>query len=245
MRHLLFIALIFTFFSCKKSEDRRCLKVAGTETTIERDLDDFTKIFIGPNIHVSLVQDSLDKVVITGGENLVNFISSDIVDGELQIENINKCNFLRSYKHQVFVEIHLTTLTKVYFEGTKPLVCNSVINGNNLSVIIRDGAGEVDLDVNYNNLDFTVTNGWGNFVLKGNVNKLNLNIWSNGFGDAYGLNVANDLEVVSNTAGLLKVNADGANLKVEISSIGDVWYLGNPTDLLYTKYGAGELLDKN
>ncbi len=245
MKYLVFIAFILTFVSCKKSEDRRCMKGAGSDITIERELNDFTKIFIGPNIHIALIQDSLDKVVITGGENLVNFITSDIIEGELRIENKNRCNFLRSYKHEVHVEIHLTTLSKIYFEGTKPLSCNSVIKGNNLSVIVRDGAGEVALNLDFNNLDYTVTNGWGNFVLKGDVDKLNLNIWSNGFGDAYGLQVANDLEVVSTTAGLIKVNGEGANLKVEISSIGDVWYVGNPADLLYTKYGSGELLDKN
>jgi len=240
--------LIFTLFglmACKKAEDRRCVKSAGETTTISVSVDSFEKIFVGPNLNLVLVQDSLNEMRITGGENLVKFISSDVADGLLRIENENRCNFLRSYKHELTVEVHFTTLSEINFEGTKPLRCASPISGNNLSVFIRDGAGLVDLDVDYNNVNMTVTNGWGNFDISGLANSLNLNIRNNGFGTTYGLSVANQVNVISNTAGLLKVNTEGADCQVQIQSVGDVWYIGSPDSMDFTNLGEGQLVDKN
>ena len=39
-----------------------------------------------------------------GGENLLNFITTEIIGGKLIIQNTNRCNFLRSYKKVVVVE---------------------------------------------------------------------------------------------------------------------------------------------
>jgi hypothetical protein len=110
---------------------------------------------------------------------------------------------------------------------------------------VRDGAGPVDLDVNYNNITYAVTNGWGNFDLSGTTNSLIMDIRSNGFGSTYDLEVANELTVTSNTAGLLKVNANGANCTFDIESVGDLWYIGVPTTLDISSSNEGEVINKN
>lgn len=246
MKWLAIIPLLF-LFSCKKAEDRRCWKGAGEDVTVERTVDDFTDLYVGPHVSVRLVQDGQSKVEITGGKNLVNFITTEVVDGQLRIENTNRCNFLRSYKHEIEVVVHLGALPlkEVYFEGTRPFTCDENLVLSNLSVIIRDGAGKMNFDVACNDLTIVVTNGWGNFELKGTANKLHLDIRNNGFGDAYQLNVAQEVNVVSNTSGVVKVDADVPVFNVQTSSSGDVWYVGNPGTLNYTNYGTGELIDKN
>ena len=245
MKWTLLILISLTVLSCKKAEDRRCFKSAGDEVTIERPVESFDKIYVGPNIKITLVQDSLDKVVITGGENLVNFISSDVTDGQLRIENNNSCNFLRSYKHEINVEIHFSSLNEFYFEGTKPVTNLGTIESSNLIVVIRDGAGEVNLNVDCGNLNVTVTNGWGNFKVSGNTINLHLDIRSNGFGNTNNLNVAQNVDVASDSGGVIEVNAEGAVLKAQTTSSGDIWYIGTPLDLQFAQYGAGELINKN
>lgn len=245
MKYEWIILFLLVMLSCKKAEDRRCLKGAGEETTITVALDDFHEIFIGPNINVVLVQDSLNELHIFGGENLVNFISSDVEEGLLDLRNENKCNFLRSYKREITVEVHFTTLSQINFEGTKPLRCEKTITGNNLAVFVRDGAGLVDLDVAYNNISYTITNGWGNFDLSGTTGTLKMNIRSNGFGSTYNLDVSQQLDVVSNTAGLLKLNTEGADCRVQLQSVGDIWYIGTPNSLDVTTLDKGEWINKN
>ncbi|PWL24086.1 MAG: hypothetical protein DCO96_14960 [Fluviicola sp. XM-24bin1] len=245
MKWIAVISVVFVFIGCKKAEDRRCMKSAGPETEVTRELGAFHGLFIGPNINIVLIQDTEDKVVIKGGANLVNFITSDINDGVLRIFNENKCNFLRSYKHEVTVEVHYTGISFIEFEGTKPMTTQGTISGNNLVIVIRDGAGLMDLDLDYNNVSLTITNGWGNFDFSGNTATLTLNIRSNGFGSTYDLNVSNTVDVISNTAGLLKINTEGADCNIQLQSTGDVWYIGNPNSLDASELGSGTLIDKN
>jgi hypothetical protein len=136
-------------------------------------------------------------------------------------------------------------MSYVEFEGTKPLVSENQITGNNLTLVIRDGAGLVDLDLDYNNVNVTVTNGWGNFDLSGSTGTLIMNIRNNGFGSTYNLNVTNSMDIISNTAGLLKLNTQGADCNIQLQSTGDVWYIGTPNTLNASELGDGALIDKN
>ena len=125
------------------------------------------------------------------------------------------------------------------------MTTQGTISGNNLVIVIRDGAGLMDLDLDYNNVSLTITNGWGNFDFSGNTATLTLNIRSNGFGSTYDLNVSNTVDVISNTAGLLKINTEGADCNIQLQSTGDVWYIGNPNSLDASELGSGTLIDKN
>lgn len=245
MRYISLLLLIVSLAACKKSEDRRCWKGAGDLITVEKPLESFNRLFIGPNIRVVLIQDSLDIMKVTAGENLVNFITNEVIEGQLRVENTNKCNFLRSYKHQVEVEIHFTSLSQLYFEGTKEISTTVPISSNDFNIIIRDGAGAVNLALACNKVNVTVTNGWGNFNLRGSTNKLHLDIRNNGFGNTRQLNVANELSVVTSSAGRLEVNAATTVFNAQISSSGDIWYTGIPTFLNFVNYGSGSLVDKN
>lgn len=245
MKYFAILIITFALVGCKKAEDRRCMKSAGVEKTVERTVEPFYKLFIGPNLNVVLVQDTVEKLVITAGENLIGFVTSDVIDGQLRIENTNRCNFLRSFKKQVSVEIHLKNLKELYFEGTKPIQCANQLVLGNLEVIIRDGAGTVNLNVQCNALRSTVTNGWGNLVLSGETNFLWIELNSNGFSQSYGLDVHDSLYLVSKTSGNIEVNSNGAYLRSEVSSNGDILYKGIPTLINNTVYGSGALIDNN
>lgn len=245
MRFLYAIIILLVFFSCKKAENRACVKSAGDEATREIVLPEFNRLFLGPHINYTLVQDTVNKMIVSGGKNLLNFVTSDVSDGLLSIENKNKCNFMRSYKKEINVELHFKNIINVLFEGTKPLVCKNQLQLNDVVFVIRDGAGNVDLDLSANSLSMIVTHGWGNFNLHGQVNYLRMEVRSNGFGDAYDIQVNDSVHVISNTQGLIKVNGNNALMRAELIIDGDVWYIGNPSYLDVQKYGNGELIDKN
>lgn len=242
---VLFIAFFFILASCKKAEDRPCFKGVGNETTVEIELASFETLFLGPHLNYVLVQDTVEKVVLIGGENLVNFIGANIKDGELRITNDNRCNFLRTYKKSVTAEIHLVNLNRIEFQGTKPLVCQNALTCPILDITIIEGAGAFNLKINNSRLKIYISNGWGGVVVSGSTSYANFNARSNGVIDSYGLAVQDSLHVISKTPRTLKVNAEGAGFKVETSSDGDVWYIGTPTVLEHIESGTGELIDKN
>lgn len=241
---LIILGLLF-LIGCKKSEDRVCFKSGGEHTIKEVSLMSFNRLELGPMVRYILVQDTVEKVVVSGGKNLVNFIETSIEDGKLKIENANKCNFLRNLSLEVVVEVHFKSMFNVLFEGTKPLSCKNQLNIPFLTFVIKDGAGLCDLNVKSDALTLVVTNGWGNFELHGETGFLKLDIRTNGFGTSYDLNVRDSINVISSSSELVKITADTIPLRVEVASYGDVWYIGTPTSVEYNRYGEGELIDKN
>ncbi len=237
--------LIIVLLGCKKSEDQSCFKSVGGLTTKEIELESFNKLYMGPHLKYVLVQDTVNKVILHGGKNLLNFIETSIEGNQLSVRNNNKCNFLRDYDKIVTVEIHLKKIINILFEGTHEVLCPKTINSDYMTLVIRDGAGELNLDINAYELWTTVTYGWGNFNIIGDVNYLNLNIRSNGFGNVYNLNVNDSLHVISNTTEVLKVNANGCQFKPQTFSAGDIWYIGSPTSIGFNAYGTGQLINKN
>jgi hypothetical protein len=246
MRKLSTILVVFLVLaSCKKAEDRPCFKSAGDVTSKEIDVTSFDRMLLKEHVKYVLVQDTVEKVVITGGKNLVNFISVDVTDGLLTIINENRCNFLRSYQKKVTVEIHFKTLINLEYIGTEDLINKDTLSFGWFTMLIRDGAGPVKLNFNADAIFATVSHGWGDFTFNGVVNHANLNVRSNGFCDTYGLKVLDSLTVISKTQGAVKINANNTVLNAETAADGSIYYKGNPTSISYHQYGEGELIDAN
>ncbi len=239
----LIILLLFT--ACKKAEDRSCFKTIGDKGVLELVLEDFDKLNLGKNLKYVFVQDDENRVVLSGGSNLLNFIRLDVSEGELTIEDENKCNFLRNQNKKVTVEIHYIDISEILFQGTEKVEFQNQMITNNLLLNLREGAGEFNLNINANQLTVIVSLGWGNFNIEGEVNFLRLDIKSNGFGSAYGLNVRDSVHVLSNSSELFKFNADACFVRSQMFEKGDVWFIGQPTLVDHVSFGSGQLIDKN
>jgi hypothetical protein len=192
-----------------------------------------------------LVQDSIEKITITGGENMLNFIEATVTDGLLDIQNKNKCSFLRSYKKKIIVEIHFKSLINILFQGTLPLTNRGVLKFDWLTFLLKDGAGSVNLNLEAESLHATISHGWGDFTFSGKTKKANITVRSNGFCDTYGLEVSDVLTVISKTPGAVKVNADGSKIKAQIDADGNIYYIGSPAMIELNRYGNGNLMDAN
>ena len=209
------------------------------------ELNEFGRIFLGPHLKYVFIQDTVNRLEVVGGKNIINFVEASYDGDLLSINNINKCNFLRSYDKKMTVYIHFKNIYNITFEGTEEVNCKSTLNLNDVVLTIRDGAGEFNLSLNANSLQTIVTHGWGNFNLDGNVNFLKLEVKSNGFGNANALNVNDSLHVISKSVETVKVNADNCFLRAENAAAGDIWYIGNPTQIIHHNNGDGSLIDKN
>ena len=237
--------VVFVLSGCKKPEDRPCWKTAGEEAEMTVALEPFTKLFLKEHVEFILVQDTVEKVVLTGGKNLLNFISVSVSDQTLEIGNQNKCTFFRSYDKKVKAEIHFKNIENIRFEGSESLTNKGKLNFSWLTLLIRDGAGPVNLNVDALAIIATISHGWGDFTFTGDVNYANFNVWSNGFCNTYGLNVKDSITVISSTQGAVRINADQVKLKAETNGSGHIYYRGVPSSISFNKYGLGELIDDN
>lgn len=236
------LGLVF-LVSCKKPENRSCFKSWGTETTREINLPAFHSLYLKEHMEFILIQDSLNKVVVLAGENMVNLIKAEVSDdGVLSISNKNKCRFLRNKKKVVQVEIHFTSLEEIHFEGTEPMSNKGVISFNAINLVIRDGAGSVNLNLNANNIEADVTAGNGDYTLNGTAHHAKISAQGTSYCDVTGLIVQDSIEVISSTVGPMKVNANGIKMYGYQKSSGNIYYSGTPQNIQVLQTGTGKIL---
>lgn len=241
MRNSLVLLLVsFLVFSCKKPENRTCFKLLGSETTKEIPLASFDRLDLREHVKYVLIQDSLDKVVLNGGKNLLNLIEVKSESGLLTIENKNRCGFLRNAKKVVVAEIHFTRLVNIRFIGTEPLTNQGTIQTDYFTFYSRDGAGDVTLDLNALEINAEANHGWCNFTLTGTTQKARICAKSNSYCDVTGLTVTDSLYVASETVGDIKVNANNLVIYGYITQSGNILYKGTPlgVDVLLNGTGA-------
>lgn len=237
----IFICLVF--FSCKKSEDRSCFKSVGDEDKLTFDLiEDIDSLFLYDNIIYNIIPSTENRIEISGGKNLLNHVDLYTANKMLQINNNNKCNFLRSFKHKVTLDLFINDIKYIYFEGSEPFTFMDTLTTDNLRLVIRDGAGSVNALVNSNLINITVTHGVGDFTLAGRTNTALLSCNTNSFCDATALVTKELLKVRSVTHGDMLVNADNVPMEVELFRNGNVKYIGTPESIVFDRIGEGDLI---
>ncbi len=179
MRSIILVILsLLMLMSCKKSNERRCVKSSGkNQSTTINDID-VTSIEVNDNILLILVNDSLNKIELNGGENLIEFIKYDFIGGKLSFFNTNKCNFLRK-EDAITVVYHYTTLDSLFINGFGNIYSEDTIK-NDIYIYAEESFSSIDLT--FDNQNTTIIGQIGSIetVLHGRCS--NLYMYSNGAG---------------------------------------------------------------
>lgn len=235
--------LVLTTFSCKKSEDRRCFKSTGEESVREVVLESpVDSLFLNDNFTYLLVPDETEFISIKGGENVISFVSIDQASGRIEVSNSNKCNFLRSFKKELVVEIHLSQLSYLEYTGGGRVEALDTLNAPDFRLRIIDGGGPVDLTLESGYIEAIITQGYGDFTLKGTTIGAFFLCQTNSFCNTNELLVSGNLDVRSNTGADMYVNASNANFSAQIGRKGNIFYRGVPSQMTTIINGEGAVL---
>ncbi len=173
MRKFIFILLLISFvFSCNKKAERKCWKPRGEVIIEDRMLSPFSELSLYDGIDYVLIQDSLDYVSITTGKNLIDFVQTNVEGGKLTIRDDNKCNWLRELPVEIIVEIHYSSITRVYNESF-----GEITGGISLPVGFFqwdnwNGATKIDLNLNLDSTEFALHTGATFFRARGQANMI-------------------------------------------------------------------------
>lgn len=234
------IVLITLINSCKKDSLCNCLRSAGDTVTEKRNLTSFTSLLVERNVAVDLIQDSICYAKITCGKHLMDGIVTEVKDGKLDVSNINRCNWSRSYKNEFVVEVHCKELINIEYAAAGNLTMLNQFNLDSLYIESTDGSGSVLLNINARVLYAVLNTAVADITINGNskVNYFFAN--AQGFFDAGKLN-ADYVYMRSNTANYCKVNIKN-QLDAEIEATGNIYYTGNPLILNLKQTGSGKLI---
>ena len=240
----LFFLVSLTLFSCQKTGS---LFSNGKPVTESRNLDSvFSAVCMYNNINVELVQSNQPHIELTCPENLIDKITTTVENGSLIIRNENNFNWLRSYDYECNMTVYYDSIDQIdYASNGKLMARDSLrglavpdtlkdISGNDSLVIMKhtfrlnisEGSGDMNLTFSCDILKNGISNGTSEVTLKGNVGYAEHLLKSYGKLDARELNT-NIISVQSSTTNDAYVWAR-TRLKVEVNSIGNVYYKGHP-----------------
>lgn len=239
----IFIFFLYSFNGCKKPTERSCFKTSGKTISKFVHKGYFNILKLHPYVNYELLQDSLNYIEISCGENLFPFIEVDVNDSVLTIKNKNTCRFLRGYDKEVKAKIHLKSLFNIYFDGTGSLISLDTISASFFTLKIEDSAGDVNLILNSEVLSVYKTNASGSLILSGKTNKARYENTSLNKFDASNLVIRDSVFFLNQGYGDMYIYSKLIDVYGRIEGIGNVYYYGSPALTQIELLGKGNFIE--
>jgi putative autotransporter adhesin-like protein len=243
MKKLLYcVAIVLLFISCTADVIPGCYREPGATISRIDDVAVFNQINIGEGINLIVKQGVTAEVKVETGENIMDEISTEVIDGVLYVKNNLKCSLGTTIPARVTVTA--SDITRIYSASQYDVVSDGVLNFPNLSLqqglYGKTASNIFDMNVNCENLSVE-NNNTTIFRIKGNVNLLYVAFFS---GDsrfeASNLNVqdVNIFQRSSNDMILKPTN----KIEGDIYSNGNVILLSQPPIVNVTQHYTGHII---
>ncbi|KJD32540.1 lipoprotein [Tamlana nanhaiensis] len=232
MKKLVYIILVSIVFACNSENANDCFQKTGDILEQEVAVEAFTKIWVNRDIELIIGQGETQKVVVETGENLINDVIAEVIDGELFLTDNNACNYVRDYG---VTKVYVTApnITEIRSSTQYAIRSNGVLTYPNLSLFSEDFnepdtylSGEFYLEVDCNSLRI-LFNGLSNGFISGKTNSLNIT-FASGTSRFEGRNlIAENVYVWNRSSNDMIVNPQ-QSLKGKISGTGNVIVVNTP-----------------
>ena len=236
---LICVFLGFALPSCSK-EGGKCVSSSGQVIVQDRHLSDFDSIRVLDYVNVILIPDVNNKVSVEAGENIIGGIITELSGRELVLRNTNNCNWLRSYNKPINVYISAKNLMKIHYESSGNISCTDTIRSSFLKIEMWGGCGFIDLKINVADGFFLQHMGTATLTLTGICNISSVYAGDYGLLQLQGLRTGYTF-VTNNGSNDCYVNARHS-LEATISSIGNIYYSGDPYEIKANITGSGKLI---
>jgi hypothetical protein len=220
--------------SCRLS----CIKGSGKEATISRKVGEFTKIDISGTYKVIIKQDSSMGVTITGDDNLLEMVKTEVSGDNLKISTGNK-NLCNSGPMSIIIGVH--NLAAIKASGAIEINSAGKIVTKNFGLDLS-GATKVNMELDAADVS-TEGSGVTEITLKGQASSHNINLSGGGKIHAFDFIVGN-YNIETSGASDCEINVLH-ELTVNSSGASSIKYKGNPTSINNKKSGVSSLTKVN
>ena len=243
MRTICFLSILLAFSSCKK-KNGVCLKSTGYIITQERNLGDFSVITIYNDIDLIITQDTINKATVKAGENIIDYIfTEDLQNDTLKIHNGNNCNWYRSYKKPIEINLHVRSLKELIVYGAGNITSTNAITGNKFGINGWETGAEMNLELNVDTAFASVHTGPGVITYTGSATISSAYTAGNGYIYLQNLNTS---KTSVNNSGISDIHVNASQyLSAQIFSKGNIVYHQTPITLILDDTGEGELIMAN
>lgn len=242
------MVVMITCWACDTANAPDCIQASGDIISIELEVDAFDKIVVFNRVQLKVQQGVTQQVFLESGENLIDDVEVDVIDGQLILKNNNNCNLVRDYGLTVvtvitpdLTEIRSSTGLETQSIGTLEFPSLTLFSESFQSDFHSSGDFRMSLDVGSLRI---VNNNISNYYLNGFVENSILE-WFSGDGQL----IARDLEIqnaqifhrgTNNWQIDVKQNITGT-----ISGYGDVIVETAPVNINVNETWDGRILIRN
>ncbi len=239
----LFIIIVLLSFllSCNKENRFDCIKSTGKIINSERQLNDFKELEIDDVFNVFITQDTINKIIIEGGENLLPLIITEVKDKKLFIKNNNKCNWVRSYKKELNIFLYTQSLEHIILYGESKIISIDTLDIEVFTIDNWSRASKIELTINCSSSHLNIHGGTGSYTLRGRSGVSY--IYSSGTGHVFADNLKTGYTyITNNSTGDCHIYVT-KELGFKILRSGNIYYSGEPYKIDTIEVsGSGKLI---
>lgn len=220
------MAIIALSAGCKKENLGDCFKSTGSLTTEMRELPPFNRLEVEDNVNVYIRFGETNKAAIEAGDNLLDLIETEVVENTLYIRNKNTCNWVRSYKVPVNIELHCQQLNELIARGFGEIQTLDTLHTDIFLAEQWLASGIIKLLLNTDQVYLKTHTGPADFECSGVTDYLYAYNSSQGIFHLEDIQ-ANDGLIWNDGVGDIYVNVSDT-LEMELDNKGDIYYFGDP-----------------
>ena len=232
MQKLKYILICLIVMACDSENAGDCFQKSGSIIQQDIVVDSFDKILVNRDIELILKEDDNQKVTIETGENLLNDVVAEVIDGRLILTDNNTCNYVRDYG-VTKVYVNAPNIAEIRSSTQYDVSSDGVLTYPNLNILSEDfgaagsfNVGDFRLQIDNTSLN-VVFNNISICYVSGQTENLNL-IFASGTSRFEGRNLIAQKVIVSNRSSNDMIVNPQQELSGQILGIGDVISTNTP-----------------
>ncbi len=223
--------------SCQKGT--KCIHSMGKNTEETRFVSSFNRLRINSLMDVYWHWDSVDKVVITTGQNMLTYVKTEVSNNRLSITNENRCNWLRKYQ-RIRVDVFSRSFKFLDLYGNGDFYMMDTIKTDSFMVDNWSDISKVKLLANCNVFSYSQNAGTGDTYIDGSAAVSY--IWVMGYGYVFAKGFKTGYNYITHkSTGQLFVNVE-KEVGARLFSSGNLYVYGRPYKVDKEMYSSGKVI---
>lgn len=218
------ILLITVILVATTIQAQKKIKGNGKMATITRTTSDYDGVKCAGSFDYVLVSGTEGAIKIEGEENLLEYIITEVKDGNLIVKTEDRIHLQSSNNKTIRITIPFKEIDNVSLAGSGDLWNEDKITTNAFKSALA-GSGDMKLNIEATSTKSSIA-GSGDMTIKGTTNNLDVNL--SGSGNFHGF------DLLSNTTDVSVAGSGDADvvsnegLKARVAGSGDIRYKGKP-----------------
>jgi hypothetical protein len=232
------IVLLIAFMSISTTNaqwNKEKIKENGVQTTITRTTESYDEISASGSFNVELVAGKEGTITISGDENIINHIVTEVNGSKLKIGFEKNKNY--SYHSNIVITVPFEEISAVSFTGSGEITTKDTVKSADFEIKLT-GSGDGDFSVDTKNLIASVA-GSGDLKITGTTEELEAKVAGSGDLSCTKLIAQNAFVSVAGS-GDLKVNCTN-KLKASVAGSGNIHYKSKPETIDSKVTGSGDI----